>query len=87
MERKAIFVSTLDNPYNYFTQFDDWFAFDTQKGYNTCSYVARIAMTSTEMSDREYEDAVNDAVMEIVRLNLTGNYCLVRQDEVKEEKI
>ena len=70
----ATFVTTLDNPFDYWTQFDEWFAFDEQKGYHTCEYVARIAKTSSEMSERDYEDAVNDAVNDIVRLNITGNY-------------
>lgn len=70
----ATFVTTLDNPYDFFKQFDEWYAFDTEKGYNTCAYLARIAKTSTEMSEKEYEQAVNDAVDEILRLNITGNY-------------
>jgi hypothetical protein len=78
------FVTTLDNPYDYFTQFDDWYAFDTEKGYNTCAYVARIAKTSSEMSDSDYENAVNDAVNEIVRLNITGNYVKTAQKENKD---
>lgn len=80
------FVTTLDNPYDYFTQFDEWYAFDTEKGYNTCAYIARIANTSKEMSDADYEQAVNDAVDEIVRLNITGNYKRVRQKEPKNAK-
>lgn len=77
----ATFVTTLDNPYDYFTEFDEWFAFDTSHGYdvigqpyNTLNYVARIAKTNPGMTDEEYGMAVNDAVDEICRLNLTGNY-------------
>ena len=73
----AVFLSTLDNPYNFFTQFDEWNAFDTEKGYNTCSYLARITNTSTELSEKDYERAVEDAVDEALRLNLTGNYIKV----------
>ena len=80
------FVTTLDNPYDYFTQFDEWYAFDTEKGYNTCAYIARIANTSKEMSDADYELAVNDAVDEIVRLNITGNYKKIRQKKLNKEK-
>ena len=82
----ATFVTTLDNPYDYFDQFDEWYAFDTQKGYNTCSYVARIAMTSPEMSDKDNEQAINDAVDEILRLNITGNYRKVVQKPKKQKK-
>jgi len=80
------FVTTLDNPYDYFTQFDEWYAFDTEKGYNTCAYLARIAKTSKEMSEADYEQAVNDAVDEIVRLNITGNYKKIRQTETEKKK-
>ena len=79
----ATFVTTLDNPYDYFTQFDDWYAFDTQKGYDTCAYVARIALTSNEMSDNDYIQAVNDAVDDIVRLNITGNYKKITEKDKK----
>lgn len=84
----ATFVTTLDNPYDYFTQFDEWYAFDTQKGYNTCAYVARIAKTSSEMSEKDYENALNDAVDEILDFNLTGNYVktVEKQDESRNNK-
>lgn len=82
----AIFVTTLDNPFDYWTQFDDWNAFDTEKGYNTCSYIARIANTSSEMSEKDYEDEVNHAVDEILRLNLTGNYVKTVQNEAQDNK-
>lgn len=81
----AVFLTTLDNPYDYFTQFDEWYAFDIEKGYNTCNYLARIALTSTEMSDKDYEKAVEDAVDEIVRLNITGNYKKIIDKNSKDE--
>ena len=70
----ATFVTTLDNPYDYWTQFDEWYAYDTEKGYNTCAYVARIALASNEMSEKDYTQAVNDAVDDILRLNVLGIY-------------
>lgn len=77
----ATFVTTLDNPYDYFTEFDEWYAYDTSHGYdvigqpyNTLSYIARIANVNSNMTDLEYNAAINDAVDEICRLNITGNY-------------
>jgi len=77
----ATFVTTMDNPYDYFTEFDEWYAFDISHGYdvigapyNTLNYVARMAQVSDGMSDEEYTQAVNDAVDRIVSMNLTGNY-------------
>lgn len=70
----ATFVTTIDNPFDYWTQFDEWNAYDTQKGYNTCAYVARIALASNEMSENDYTQAINDAVDDILRLNILGIY-------------
>lgn len=79
-------MTTLDNPWDYFTQFDEWNAFDQEKGYNTCAYVARVCLASNEMSDAEYEDEVERAVDDIVRLNITGNYKKIIKKEKKEDK-
>ena len=83
----AIFVTTLDNPFDYWTQFDDWYTFDTQKGYNTCAYVARIAVTSNEQSERDYEESLNQAIEEILRFNVLGIYKkTVQNEETDKEK-
>ncbi len=79
-------MTTLDNPWDYFTHFDEWNAFDQEKGYFTNNYVARICMASSEMSEKDYEDAVEAAVDEICRLNITGNYKKIVKNE-KEKKI
>ena len=67
-------VTTLDNPWDYWTQEDEWKAFDEAKGYYTCNYMARVCMAHNEMSDAEYDEAVEAAVDDICRLNITGNY-------------
>ena len=49
-------LTTNDNPFNPFNQFDSWFMFDVEKGYNSCAYLSRIAKTSEQMSDDENEE-------------------------------
>ena len=70
----AIMLTTIDNPFNPFTQWDEWKSFDENKGYFTCSYLARIAKTSDELSDVDYELAVEEAINEICELNTLGLY-------------
>ena len=77
---KKLLLTTMDNPFNPFDDFDNWNDFDVSHGYNTCSYLARIAKTSSELSDEDNEEAINNAVEEIARLNITGNYKIVEQD-------
>lgn len=80
-------VTTLDNPFDPFTQFDDWYSFDTEKGYNTCSYLARIAKTSNELSQKDKEQAINDAVKEIIRMNILGIYRIAVQNDEESPAI
>lgn len=67
-------LTTADNPYNPFTQFDEWYAFDEEKGYHTCAYLARIVKTSDELSEADQQLASEQAIAEIVQYNLLGNY-------------
>ena len=67
-------VTTADNPYDYFTQFDQWNAFDVGAGYNTLAYLARVASVSDELPDDLYNKEIERAVDEICYYNLTGNY-------------
>lgn len=67
-------LTTTDNPFDPFSQFDDWFAFDEQKGYHSCAYLARIARTSEGLGTSENLLEIERAIDEIVKLNLTGNY-------------
>lgn len=81
---KACMLTTLDNPFNPFTQYEQWLSFDVSMGYNTCAYLDRIAKTSDELSDADEQMAINDAIDEIVSFNLTGNYIKVTKDNWKD---
>ena len=38
---KNYLLTTIDNPYNPFKDWDSWFAYDMQKGYRTCQILDR----------------------------------------------
>lgn len=82
----AYMLTTVDNPYNPFTQFDEWFAFDSLKGYHSLSYLSRIAHTSDELSEADNELAINEAIDEILDFNLLGIYQKVTEDNFEEMK-
>lgn len=67
-------LTTVDNPFDPFTQFDDWYAFDVGKNYNTCQYLGRIVRTSDSLSEADQDIAIENAIDEIVRLNILGIY-------------
>lgn len=82
----ASMLTTVDNPYNPFIQFDDWKAFDESKGYYTCEYLARIAKTSDELSDADNTDAVEEAINEIIFFDLLGIYQKVTKENFDSMK-
>lgn len=65
-------LTTVDNPYDPFTQYDEWWAFDQSAGYYTNELLARIAITSSELSETDQDVAMEEAIDEIVRENVSG---------------
>ena len=64
-------LTTVDNPFDPFKDFDKWFLFDIVKGHNSCDYLASIATTSDQLTDKENETEIERAIDEIVSLNPT----------------
>lgn len=69
-------LTTTDNPFNPFTQWEEWFQLDRTLGYDTPGLLARIAHTGDAFEDSGIEDAMN----EIVRYNLSGVHIVVTPD-------
>lgn len=66
------FVTTTDNPYDYFDNFEQWNNFDVCQGYNTLSLLARLCDSSEELSEQEQLEDINKALESIVNLSITG---------------
>lgn len=64
-------ITTTNNPYNPFTQYDEWVAFDENIcHYYTNSYLARIAASSPELSGPDEERQTEEAIDEIIAMDL-----------------
>ncbi len=72
-------ITTFDNPYDPFTQFDSWFLYDIEKGYNSCAYLARIAKTSDQLTDEENNKEIENAIDEIIKYDFMNIYKKVRE--------
>lgn len=62
-------LTTFDNPYDPFTQFEQWFHYDMEKGYNSCEYLARISRTSEEFTENENNLQIEKAIDEIIQFD------------------
>lgn len=67
-------LTTFDNPYDPFQQFDQWFLFDEEKGYHTCAYLGRIARISEQMTDDENAAEIERAIDEIIKFDFRNIY-------------
>ena len=61
-------LTTFDNPFNPFTQFEAWFKYDSiVLGYNSCLLLANYSNVSDIASDEVQEQEIDEAMNEIVR--------------------
>ena len=77
-------LSTIDNPFNPFKDFDSWFLFDVEKGYNSCAYLARIAKTSNEFTEKEEDEEIERAIDEIIKYDFMNLYIKVKESDFKK---
>lgn len=71
-DRPEYMLTTVDNPHDPFSQWDEWFAWDAAAGYNTPGLLARITRNSTDLSEGDQHLAVQQAIDECVEMNVLG---------------
>lgn len=74
LKPKVVMITTIDNPFNPFYDFDNWYDYDIEKGYNTCAYLARVAIITEDMFDLEIDKETERAIDEIIEYDFTGLY-------------
>lgn len=80
-----VMLTTFDNPFDPFDEFVPWFLFDVEKGYYTCSKLARVARSSEEFSLIEDKLETERAIDEIINHDFLNIYKKVTRDVVNEE--
>ena len=77
---KNYMLTTFDNPFNPFEDFDSWFDFDIEKGYFSCNRLMRIANIADDMSEAEIDDEIERAIDEIIINDITNTYKKVSRE-------
>ena len=80
-------LTTFDNPYNPFDQFNQWFLFDVEKGYDSCSRVARISKITDDMTQKEMDEENERAIDEIIKYDFTNTYKKVTKNNTVSTNI
>lgn len=67
MENKITYITTVDNPWNPFTNWDEWYRYDIGQGYNTCQRLDRLAPTSDVLPDSINQETIMEAMTQMVK--------------------
>lgn len=79
--KKEVMLTTIDNPYNPYTNFNEWYAFDVSHGYNTCAYLSRmIDALSGNVSSISDEKSIDKAMLWIALRDPTEIFVLIDKD-------
>lgn len=66
---KEVTVTTVDNPFNPFKDFRNWFDFDIEKGYYTSSKLARLTNISDDMSELEKNEEIERGIDKLIKID------------------
>lgn len=77
---ERVMLTTVDNPFDPFTQFEEWYAWDEAAGYHTTAFLARVVISSDELSEYDQRLAYEEGVNEIIRENVSGMHARVYQN-------
>lgn len=77
---KALWLTTSDNPYDPFEQFDDWYQYDTSHGYNTCALIARLLPNDRHFDIEKENDAINDIICRFIQIDPLQQYTIVGKE-------
>lgn len=73
-------LTTVDNPYDPFDEFREWFEYDRAAGYDTLDYLGRISTYSSDLSVADQQAVVSDAIDSILEEHGYSFYKKVSQE-------
>lgn len=71
------YLTTVDNVWNPFTNFDEWLAYDISNEHYSNATLAKIALVSDALSDEENRQEIERAIDRIIELDPTHEFCKV----------
>lgn len=80
MSNKKVNITTIDNPFDPFDDFTSWYMFDIEKGYYTCSKLARLSNVTDDMSTIEENNEIERAIDRLIAIDPLDIYRKVTKD-------
>ena len=67
--KRQVNITTIDNPFNPFDEFDSWFMFDIENGYYTSSKLARLVNLDDSMTEKEENEEIERAIDRLIEID------------------
>lgn len=67
--KRQVNITTIDNPFNPFDEFDSWFMFDIENGYYTSSKLARLVNLDDSMTEKEEDEEIERAIDRLIEID------------------
>lgn len=64
---REVALTTVDNPYDPFDNFLEWWRFDNDMGYGTCQILDRLTNVSDRMSEKERDSELERGIDELIK--------------------
>lgn len=77
---KVFALTTFDNPFDVFEEFEDWSKFDQSSGHFTAELLARVNKTSDELSEKDQNLSTEQAIDDIIALDAELKYRKVSKE-------
>ena len=70
-----VWITTENNPFDPFTQWNHWLSFDTSKGYNTCGKIDKLCPLNDEnLTEYESDQRIRLAIDDLIKIGVAvGN--------------
>ena len=68
------FLTTFDKPYSPYEQFEQWYQYDMDHGYNSSGLLMRLAENSSQFTYNEKAYEIERAIDRIIAVDPTNNY-------------
>lgn len=78
---KQVMLTTVNNPYNPFEEYRKWLMFDINNGSHCGEWLARLTPDRDDLSEAEYDEAIEKAIDIIVLSDPTGQYTKIAKGE------
>lgn len=70
--KEIVYLTTTDNPWNPFTNWDEWYTYDMMMGYDTCGKLDRISTFLPTMPDPVNTEELHSAMDRLIEIGAIG---------------